>query len=427
MANDENKPARPAKLRADVRLDPGRLRFSYRPRGCGCSCCLMPVMIVLSFVSLFFIDQAMKVEGLLVYAFAIPFWAAWAAVSCLLFQGLFFGEKFSLDAGGAKLSRLRLLPIPVRRVPLEEIEKFAACANAQDAESETEARGIEIITRGEPQRFGEYLCDEERAWLLWQLGAMLAEIKEMQSAREAEIRAVNNRPDADDLQQFEEGDVLRKKHTPRKPPSYTRWRRFDDLDAIRLRRRGRLEFRKLPWLLFINAFLNGITCFFLLGLFGFVGGEDSFEGIAWWFAFFLLVPFEVMGLSLFVNLLRTGTAPLRYVTLRLGRNFIQRRHTLFGLGPWRTFDIRPLDRIAIVEVPEKTGLLNAFLKLPEDDSDDMSITTLIFGPPEPVDEAMAAVLIDADNREFLAIDRLSKGEARWIGDVILQEREAWFR
>lgn len=35
--------------------------------------------------------------------------------------------------------------------------------------------------------------------------------------------------------------------------------------------------------------------------------------------------------------------------------------------------------------------------------------------------------VDQDNVEVCSIHALTEGEARWIADVVLRERSAWFR
>ncbi len=366
----------------------------------------------------FLTGAVIREQSLFIVLFAIPFWASWLLVFCVMLKKLFAREEFLLDISGAKFQRWVFVPIKTRCILLDEIEGFLTYSRITDNESGAEVWGIEMYTLGKSLQFAEGLPDQERLWLEWQLDDLLDNLRgpdEKPALASGEDESfVEEGMDEENFEDIEDVVVLELGKQPRKQPSDCRWQRVNDFDSIQLFRQGRLGCGTVLSLLFVNAFWNGMVSVFVLALYGFGDVEGIPEGIGWWGMFVFLIPFELIGLGMFIGLLAAVTAPLQRTAWQLGRNFIERRSSLLGLGPRKMFHVDSLRRIEVRYDFDQGGLLKSLKSMFNTQNQSIAGNT------------MAIVLIDNDNIEVCTIGGLTKGEAFWIGDVILREREAWF-
>ena len=171
----------------------------------------------------------------------------------------------------------------------------------------------------------------------------------------------------------------------------------------------------MPWpslfvLLFVNLFWNGIVSVFVIGLFGGMKAEEVPEGLGWWGMFVFLIPFEVIGLSMFGRLIFVLAEPFRRTCWRFERYQITRHIQWPLIKRSKTWPVEQLDRI----------------ELRSDDAEEESQTITSTLSSNSTNESGLAFVSD-NNADLCTIGDLTQGEALWIADVLLDEREDWFR
>jgi hypothetical protein len=416
-----NAPERPSRLRSRFESSGSRLTIAYR-RFDAIGCFLLLWLIGWTAGCVMLLGMVIQQPAVTNLMFAIPFWASWIFVFCLVMNSFFRIERFELGPEGVQFVCRVIVPIRRRAVPLEEIEGFGSYSKVTDSESNTHAWGIEVRTRGQGFRFGQGLPDAERVWLIDQLTEHLDRLApnrehppaETDPARDTNIAANDLDDQADDLDEAdsETGERLVAAATPLGPPSDSRWTRLDDFHQITFAKRGRAGCGTIGTLLFINAFWNGIVGVFVTQLFGaqMFGAEDGPKGAEWWILFVFLIPFEVIGLVMFVGLVGALLEPFRRTRWSFAYGGAEKQTTWFGIGPSRSYPVDWLDRIEL-----RIGSQGRFTFRSTDDSDN----------PAPL--AHCLVFIDRENQERFTIDGLTQGEARWIADIILRECQRWFR
>jgi hypothetical protein len=411
----EVKPARPRKLsfrfaREDDRL---ALRFGRRPSGAGCF--LLLWLTVWTVGCVFLAGMVIKEPKVFSLLFAIPFWASWILVFCILLNQFFNREYILLDARGLSFERRVLIRLSSRRLPLEEIQSLESYQKNMQQEGQPPPEGIETRTLGQPLRFGEFKSDEEKAWLLDQLNDHLGFLQNGRSDRinklpariaPPDIRGNSGADQPHDPEPVPEGRglALKLSSLPVAPPSDCRWTREDDFDEISFLQKGKFSPSGLGGLLFVNLFWNGIVSVFVGVLLGFAPMQNPIPTVAWWGLFVFLIPFEVIGALMFLALIAQLLEPFRRTRWNFGRGEIESRCDWFGIGFRRRYEFLGLDRLEIGVARKKQG----------------------FSPASGTGPTHRLALIDGENVELCALKNLTEGEARWIGDAILRERPLWF-
>jgi len=265
-------------------------------------------------------------------------------------------------------------------------------------------------------RFGDRLPKAEREWLGQQLNDHLSELRE---GRVANFDPPGDAAVSERIAGRLIVERLSAARHPLQPPSDCRWKRVDDFDQVQFVQRGRFSISSVAGLLFINAFWNGIVSVFVLGgLFNVLEMPDGqkFEGpggFGWWFMFLFLIPFEIVGLIMFVGLLMALLEPFRKTTWSFTRSTIETRLSWFGLGPKRSHNITLLDRIELRRGDEEKKKRRSSMRV----RSNMHATD---------EDPYSLVFFETDEFELSRIDGLTEGEARWIADVLLRERSLWF-
>ena len=146
--------------------------------------------------------------------------------------------------------------------------------------------------------------------------------------------------------------------------------------------------------LFINGFWNGIVGVFVGMLLGVGDARQTPKGSARWELFFLLIPFEAIGLMLIVALLNELLEPVRLTIWRFGPGTIGHTKTRLGLplGRRRRYSY---ERIHVAAIRDD---LEAWKN----------------EPTYPTGEQFHLVLSEPDGREICSIKGLTLGEARWM-------------
>jgi hypothetical protein len=423
MPTEKLRPARPAKLGFRFTRDEEGLAVIYSVRGKAAGVFMLLWLTGWSVGCVFLLGNAIKEPKLFNILFAMPFWAGEIFGIVILLRSFFSREYFLLNAAGAAFTRRIVIPLTTRIVPVEEIKSFQKCTIRRDSESGHITLGVKMETLGRPLYFAAELTAPECDWLADQLNDCLSSLAGFVGDTEDDIQEpVVNEEKKDDSAKQEnaeekEGDpsndgniyILELSKTPCEPPSDSRWERIDEIDSITFLQRGRILWNMLFGFLFATLFCNGIISVFVLNLWGFL--QDQPKGFEWWFLFFFLIPFEIIGLCIFLGLFYQIFEPFRRTRWKFGKQEIECRWTWFGLGPRWVYAARPLDRLEMPDEVKKSSR--------NEKSNDLVVM---------LNEGANRTLrfIDRENTELTAMKRLTEGEARWIADTVLRERPYWF-
>jgi hypothetical protein len=352
--------------------------------------------------------------------FAIPFWAAELFVFSLVGSMIASREQVVLDADGlAYRWTIWRLPVSRRRIPLSEIvgieDELAPPAPDNNQAFAKVGHRLTLQTIGQPLELPGGASREEQRWLAHLFAETLAALKRYHAPIE---RVAGNEPamlpSPDELPEVLELRPPASTVVPQ--PSDTTWQYAYDIDAITFRERGQLSLGGLGFLLFINAFWNGVTGMFAAGLWGFLpDGQDlAKRGADWWFLFFFLIPFQLIGLMMFAALVFVLSEPLRRSRWTLARNTVSYRLSYLGIGKTWTYEIRELDRL---ELRKRWITKEGDGETKNKKKDKVTGADLLFH----------LALVDRDGKDVCQIEDLSLGEGCWMADVILRERSGWFR
>lgn len=326
-------------------------------------------------------------------------WAAWVFVVCMALRSFFQREELTLDRSGISFVRRVFIRVKTCAVPLRSVRAFTQYAFRVSGDADSSwICGIEMRTAGKPLRFARELPTAKLDWLEHQLNDHLVVL------RGSLLRAAKN--DAEPATPA----ALSVASVPLARPSDSHWTRKDGFKDLAFTERGRLGCIVVLWLAFENLFGNGIIAMFVLALAGVGPIKNPPEGAEWWAMFLFLIPFVVLGSLVFYELLRAVLEPARRTTWTFTRDCVERRTEWFGFGSsgasW------PVDGLRHIELQSVEGSRLQFVNL-----------SWLVG--EVI--SWQLLLVDRQNTEVCAIDGLTEGEARWIGDVLLRERAAWFR
>jgi hypothetical protein len=306
--------------------------------------------------------------------FAIPFWASWAFVACVLARMLFGHENLRIGQDGLAYRSRAIVTLVERHVPLSEIKGVAHLSKIVDSESGRTEHGLRIDTVGRPIRFGQGVEPAEQSWLAELLQQHLQGLMPDRPLTAAKMTA--------------EIEVLRPDGTLSEPPSDSRIRLHREFDRIDFVRQGTFSLTELGVVTFINLFWNGGVSVFVMQLL------QNFE----WPLFFFLIPFEVVGFCILLAWLGVLTAPFRFEKWGISPIEITSRFSILGLGRTKRIESQDTGRIEL----RKSSKSN-------------KQRTSRSGQDEESDTPYSLGLVDRDGRDLLVIGKLTEGEARWIG------------
>jgi hypothetical protein len=409
------KPAKPRKPVAQLERLGDTLRLVYRKRDqTGCFLILWLTGWTVGCVALAYVAMFGNQPGILL--FGVPFWASWIFVFCLVIYMFCKRETLELDRDGLRFIRTALVRLKYRDVPLAELKGFESRWFTTDSETGAQSRGIEIVTLGQPIDFARQIEGNEQVWLLSELNEHLAQLQGRNFEQKPEVRTEEliAQPKQEDIDR-PTLLVLRPSAQPVVAPSDCRWQREDDFNSLVFVQRGRISFSGIGGLLFINLFWNGIVSVFLGELFGWMPGNNGApKGWEWWGLFVFLIPFEAIGLAMFIALLAAVFAPFSRTEWNFGMQEIVCRIRWFGVGPTWTYPVMIIDRL---ELRRNESLLQKKFGMKSNHTDTGGTETGRF----------ALAIVDRENTEVCTISSLTEGEARWMADVVQRERPAWFR
>jgi hypothetical protein len=382
----------PAKLRGKYDVNPHGMTVRYRPSpgpagfllvwliGWTVGCVMLGYKV--------FVDHELKT-----IVFAIPFWASWIFVFVLVVGMFTRRQRLEIDELGLRYVDRAVFALTNRHVPREEFRKFAV-GRRRKSESEESKSGLEVRTTGKPMFMFPSMPDGELRWLAHQLSQLI----EAPPAEDDEPTAAVE----DSL--GEKPKSLAVTDDAVEPPSDTTWRLTQEFDSMRFVQRGRWSWVGVFGLLFVCAFWNGIVAVFVGGLLG-LTPEMNIQGIEWWFLFFFLIPFELIGLVFVAALVMVVLEPVRHTTWLFEPGLVTYRFTYLGFGPrWRY----PFEALGRVELTKRNKDSRA--KQQQGDETPYGLS-----------------LVRLDNTELCAVNGLTQGEARWLADTLMREWPQWFR
>ncbi|MFO0945000.1 MAG: hypothetical protein U1D30_03500 [Planctomycetota bacterium] len=409
---DETEPARPEKLSVDF-LEDGENLVIHKRRGGGPVFFLMLWLTGWTVGCVFLLVEIVKEPAIGMLAFAIPFWASWLFVAGLIVWMLFGKETLVIGRDQAFFQKKAIVVLSSRSVPRKEIQGARPCQSSYQ-ENDRYLWGIELVTVGLPLQFCFRLPDNERAWLIHQLNRFLGTLDFDRTASSTEPEFTQAKPvftkwgTARKTPKPTITERLAREATHEEPPNDCRWYLGEGFDAFQIMRPGLWHWGALGGLLFINAFWNGIVSVFVMILFGFMPGDQP-HGWEWWGLFFFLIPFEVIGLVMFLGLLRTAIDPFVRTVWQFNSDRIVRqiRWPLFSRN--RSWEIIGPHRL---ELRKKN-------KWSSQDSNNRGMEMT------PGASFELAFINDA-NADICTIDELTEGEARWIAHLLFERRPTWF-
>lgn len=334
--------------------------------------------------------------------FAVPFYTAWIAVFGYLVSLLMGREQATLNRAGFEYRSRTFIRWHTRLIPLAEILGFRECIGASDGDGGRQSSYLGVTNLGALQRFCRDVPAVERIWLVWRLQTALTELQ--RAHREIQAPTPYSGPEEDPVPQAQ-------------PPADSRWSCTDDGTALSFHSQGVWSWLSFAALLMVNAFWNGIVVIFLGVLFGFapggVNGQAAApDGWGWWGLFLFLIPFEVVGLALFIALLLEFLEPVRHTVWEFAADQVRRRVTRLGFGRTRYFEVPAYGSTVVRDDLGKSRwtMVNRMANNQEIENDP------IYG----------VLVADSERREICTLHGLSLGEARWVSDKLRRERRSWF-
>ncbi len=360
------------------------------------------------------VGMVIREPRLFSFLFAIPFWASWFFVFFTLVYMFFGREQFVLDHGGATFQRCALLPFRTRFTPLAEIHAFEITTKVVDSETGQKQPLLEMRTSGRSLQLLQGISLQELQWLRWQLNEHLDLLKQAVAYATSGEPGATTESVAPPQLAAGESQTLELAAASVASPSDSRWAQMEGLDDFTFVQTGRFTWSGIGGLLFINFFWNGMVSVFVALLLGLAPVDNPPTGLAWWGLFAFLIPFEAIGLCMFVGLMAALFDPVRRTSWTFTRQSIECRLKWLGIGPAWNWPVEQLQRIEIRRNdPAAKQTFLSGLKFSSSMGD---------GGP-----GYRLLMIDRRNRELCSIDDLTEGEARWIGDVLLRQRREWFR
>lgn len=378
--------------------------------------------------------------------FPIPFFLGWILGAGWWVTALFAHEVLRLDPAGIRY-RYCLLWIPVQRrtLPLGELKNVDSFTQEESGADNkpTFTHGVEIRTYGVPLRFGQALDKDDRTEVVRVVGEHLKMLKSARGSSATQTAFESVRTARDELfgatptsgvQPTSGALLLDSQRGDFERPSeccYRLDRTFEGVDFIW---RGRFSLMGAIVVLGLNLFWNTIVTVFVLQLFK----DFRFD------LFLFLIPFEIIGLAMFVGWLAVLLQPFFRERWRFTRGAIEHKFTVLWIGPTWRYDVVPLSHAELRRddakkkpfwekdkpgdadetgasegVVEKRRGKRRKLRVPQPRRINMK--------PSQFGRDFQLVFMAADGQPLCTMKHLHEGEARWIADVVRGEFPSWFR
>jgi len=372
--------------------------------------------------------------------FPIPFLLGWVFGAMVWVSMLFANEELRLGPDGVRY-RLRLSFIPTQRrnLPLSELKDVDSFTEREGSGSDTTiTHGVELRTYGAPLRFGQALSSEDRTEAVRLVGKHLKMLKSLRSSTRREDA---NQTASDGLfatsatggPEARSGGLLLdgQPGTFERPSEccYRLVRTFDGVDFVW---RGKPMFLGSLVILALNLFWNTIVMVFVLQLFK----DFRFD------LFLFLIPFELIGLAMFIGFLAALFQPFFKERWRFTRAAIEHRFTVFWIGPRWHYEVIPLSHVELRRDEEGVKPFWERGKKKEEESGasggvvakgrgkrggaPAKVRRPINLRPSQFGRDFMLEFVATDGEPLCTIKHLHEGEARWIADVVRGEFPGWF-
>jgi len=349
--------------------------------------------------------------------FALPFWSSWLFVAAMVVWMFCGRETLEVDSQGVRLGRRAILRFGRREIPLKELRGFEVGVKVVSSDDGATENCLSVQTLGKPADLFAGLPATELHWLVAQLRQLLPQAARSQAAAPEPIEVADD-DSSIETATIEEEPTVFVKGTPLsrqrvEPPSDTDWQIDDEFDSLVFVNYGRWQWASVLGLLFINCFWNGIVGVFVLVLLGVMPGQgpQGWERIG---LGVFLIPFEAIGLAMFVGLVLVMLEPVRRLSWSFGPHAIESRLSWLGVGRTWRYPFEKLSRLEIQPAEKAKSSFKRTMSTPAIGTNDTSWQhTLRF--------------VDAENRILCEVDGLSPGEARWMADRVRRKHPRWFR
>jgi hypothetical protein len=370
----------------------------------------------------------------------IPFYVAEIGVFLFVLSNLTHREFARLDREGFTYWRSIVFALGRHHIPIDELESFTVTAQNLDSDGKT----VDAKTNLEKLAAKYGAIHAEGIGMPFPFfGAVSAE-----DAREAtkELNSV--------LAILRPTVPKTSASAAPRAPAGSAWRQTNEDDCVRFIRSSRSTFSSILVTLGIALFWNGITGIFTALEWGWIVSKDVPKGKDWWFLFFFLIPFQLIGAFLLYALASTIYEWLAIESWRLYRNRLEMTKSLLGIRVGTTsydnIDCVRLDCLPEVE-PDKTAEDEAGKDAPPAKPEPTTSSDLppvthegneakppmtffpdgqpieVEAPEKPKTQTWKIVFVKRDETPMVEWTGLSFGEARWLGSVVLRERPQWFQ
>jgi hypothetical protein len=322
--------------------------------------------------------------------FGIPFWASWFAVASYIAYGLFGFERLTIGRSGAEILKgVGPWTFKQRRIPLSELRRARLHKSSYEVNDQP-VYGVEIRTAGKPITVAVGVESEEREWLIATINKEFDSLGVVDPTSEASDQSATR---------LESSPIAVERSSyvkPPPPPSDCTWEMQPTVMGSEFVRKGRFKLGTFAGLTFINLFWNGIVSVFVSQLIGLGPDNKPMAGGEWWFLFFFLIPFEVIGLIMIGAWVACLTTPAWREVLTLDRNEVAFRFSVFGIGRTKQFAALEIVAMDVQRRPPKK-------------------TT---SPSLREDGEWQIVFTDKCKREVMRVKHLTEGEATWMAGNI---------
>jgi len=375
--------------------------------------------------------------------FPIPFFVGWFAGAGFWATSLFGSEDLRLGPEGLRYRYwLLLIPVQRRTVPLSELLDVGTFLQVDEQADggDSYTNGVEIRTYSRSLRFGQALDADDRDDVKQRLRTHLT----MLHQRFGTSVARNSLHVTDDLfvspssstttRVASDGALLldAPPGTFQRPSDccYRLDRHFEGVDFVW---RGTFSLMGVLFVLGLNLFWSTIVGVFILQLFK----DFDLE------LFLFLIPFELVGLAMFIGWLAILLQPFFRDRWRLKRGTIEHKFSVLWVGPTWRYEVIPLSHL---ELRRDDGKKKAFWEKADDESQAETgaseggverrhgkrkkraakVRKSINMRPTQFGRDFELVFMATDGEPLCTIKHLNEGEARWIADVVKGEFPGWF-
>ncbi len=356
---------------------------------------------------IWFLFEFMQDPAFVTFVGGLAFWVTWFVVAAALLWFALGTERLTIGPHEATLARFALIPISYRAVPRHELLSFREC-RGRHKEDNQQLLGIELVTPDRPIPLAFRLSDGERTWLLHQLNQFLERTSPVNTPW------ITTAPAGDALTDSNRVAVeaLTNGQTQGTALAESSWRLEEGSGTFTFNKRGRWYLQAKFWWVYLfivvwNCAASGAMLGSIIprpGLFPNLN-EQGRLGV-----FACALDLEVLGLLMLLGLVVALLEPLRRTTWRFESDRIVNLTGWLLYRRTQSWKVGDLDRL---ELRRHYFADPSQLRYVE-----------VVSPAQP--DVFSLALVDSNNVDLCTINRLTEPEARWMAQVIHEQRRNWF-